>query len=151
MWKEVLRNNRDFHRPGNSDRTDEETYVFELAYLRLLVQDDEQLRNQANAVAAAVTGTTRPLPFPLSFTGTPLAVRDGIEQLKWYLAETKFSPFSGPMDVDDDRKGGPWVRSEIKQNIRIQQGIEKAPAAPAPPGDPNDPNATPQTDPQGRP
>ncbi len=141
MWKEVLRNNRDFHRPVNSDRTDEETYTYELAYLRLLVQDDEKLRGQANGIVAALTETTRPLPFPFSSLGMPLAARDGVEQLKWHLAETVFSPFSGPMDVDDDRKGGPWVKPEIKQSVRIQQGIEKAPVVTNPSSDPVNPDA----------
>ncbi len=139
MWKDVLIKNKDFHRPGASDRTQEETYAYELAYLRLLVQDDEKVRTRANNIAAAVTGTARALPFPLAAAGYPLTARDGVEQVKWHVAETTFSPFAGLMDVDDERKNTPWVRGDLKQSIRIQQGVEKAPPQQiAPPGPPVD-------------
>ena len=47
-WKAVLAKDANFHRPERSDRIEEETFNYELAYLRLIVLDDEGVRAAAN-------------------------------------------------------------------------------------------------------
>jgi hypothetical protein len=200
QWKAVLAANKAFHRPERSDRTDEQTYEYELAYLRMLVQDDERVREKANEVVAPCRAVIPFLPYPYMQTLrqtqlaenekvlalpwylrriTPLPYpppltpeqrlanqvaarirtifpsfeepfvneddppedipqwdKDAREEIKWFVAEKFFSPFAGVMDVDDDRKGGPWVRNEIKQSVRVAQGIQRRTPQPQepPPG-----------------
>jgi hypothetical protein len=51
-WREVLRAFPNFHRPDKSDRTEEETYEFELALIKLLTEDGI-VRARADRVAEA--------------------------------------------------------------------------------------------------
>ena len=51
-WREVLRAFPNFHRPDKSDRTEEETYEFELALIKLLTEDGA-VRARADRVAEA--------------------------------------------------------------------------------------------------
>ena len=195
QWKEVLRNNREFHRPPRSDRIEEQTYEYELAYLRMLVQDDQGVREKANEVIAPARGvipfltfpypeTLRqsqlaaneraqqaapgflrafvPTPYPRVLTRAQLAINEPAERLRaaapaflrpylpepfpnpeadpptqtpqwsndaqvdlnWYVAENLISPLRGLMDVADDRRFGPWVKPEVKETVRVQQGIQ---------------------------
>jgi len=66
LWKDILIANRDFHRPGQSERTEEQTYEYELAYLRMLVQDDQRVREKANEIIAPVRAVVPflTLPYP---------------------------------------------------------------------------------------
>ncbi len=194
QWKKVLAGNKEFHRPERSDRTDEQTYEYELAYLRLLVQDDERVREKANeiiapcravipflsdpypqtlrqtqlaanekvrAAAPAFLRSLVPVPYPRTLTqkqldanaavrtlrlaagsfipdpfpgdddpptDTPQWSKDSREEIKWYVAENFFSPLAGVMtaeDVSDDRRGGPWVRSDLKEAVRVAIGIQR--------------------------
>ncbi|HTH49268.1 MAG TPA: hypothetical protein VMB21_17260, partial [Candidatus Limnocylindria bacterium] len=195
QWKEVIRNDRNFHRPANSDRIEEQTYEYELAYLRMLVQDDQSIREKANEVVAPARGVvpfltypypetlrqsqlaanervqaaapgflgvfvptpyprvlTRsqiaanertervraaapaflrpflPNPFPNTETDlptqTPQWSKEAQEEIKWFVAE-RDSPFSGAMDTPDDRRGTPWIQNEVKESVRINQGIQR--------------------------
>lgn len=141
QWKEVLRNNRDFHRPERSERTEEETCEFELAYLRLLVQDDERVRDWANELARGSRGAVPflTLPFPVKGerrapgAADPLWPSGNREELKWYVVERVSgqdfsSPFVGSVAPD----GGPWISDAMKEQIRQKQGVSrKQPTAPA--------------------
>ncbi len=51
-WREVLRTYPNFHRPDKSDRTEEETYEFDLALIKLLTEDGS-VRARADRVAEA--------------------------------------------------------------------------------------------------
>jgi hypothetical protein len=124
MWKKVLLENSRFHRPESSDSTEEQTYGYELAYIRLLVQDDAGIRAEASRVANAAAAV---IPFvPTSFsTTTPLWNKELQDEIKWSIAE-KRSPFHGAMDVNDERKGGPWIRESVKRSVRMSQGTQQA-------------------------
>jgi hypothetical protein len=206
QWKEVIRNDRNFHRPANSDRIEEQTYEYELAYLRMLVQDDQSIREKANEVVAPARGVvpfltypypetlrqsqlaanervqaaapgflgvfvptpyprvlTRaqsaateraervraaapaflrpflPNPFPNTETDlptqTPQWSKEAQEEIKWFVAE-RDSPFSGVMDTPDDRRGTPWIQNEVKESVRINQGIQRRTSNP-PQGSPS--------------
>ncbi|HEV3385845.1 MAG TPA: hypothetical protein VG097_13595, partial [Gemmata sp.] len=167
-WKAVIAKYSEFHRPERSERTEEDTFGFELAYLRLLVQDDERVRAKANESAHQISNalrlTSTVLPFqPYSFTASvpywstgstsfigtaiaqslasPFAVpewkKEALEDIKWYVAETQFSPFAGQMRAEDgvtdpERLGGPWIRPEVKRAVLTAQGMIKAPSKPNP-------------------
>ncbi|MBN9122662.1 MAG: hypothetical protein J0I06_26530 [Planctomycetes bacterium] len=142
QWKRVLADNPQFHRPSRtSDRTEEETFEYELAYQRLLVQDDERVRDRANRIAAAVHGAVPflTIPFPRDAggggTADPLWPEANREEIKWWVVENVAdadfsSPFVGSLAAD----GSPWVRSELKEAVRQKQGISRRaqPAAPQP-------------------
>jgi hypothetical protein len=196
QWKAVLAGDRNFHRPEGSERIEEQSYEYEIEYLRMLVQDDQRVRERANAVVSPVRGVvpflTYPYPetlrqsqlaaneraqeaapsflrafmptpyprvltraqaavnrklerlragapnflrpfIPLPFargeddppTQTPQWSKDAQEEIKWYVAEREFSPFSQLMDTPDDRRGTPWVRNEVKTIVRVTLGIER--------------------------
>ena len=40
------------HRPEGSERIEEQTYEYEIEYLRMLVQDDQRIRERANALVS---------------------------------------------------------------------------------------------------
>lgn len=140
-WKEVLRTNKDFLRPERSDRTEEETCEFELAYLRLLVQDDARVREYANRLVRGSQGVVPMLtiPFPTDrLAPGQVAVPDPLwsganrEELKWYVVENVAgqdfsSPFVGSMAPD----GGPWISDSMKESVRVKQGVSRKPQAPA--------------------
>lgn len=70
-WKAVLAKDSKFHRPDRSDHTEEDTYSFELAYLRLLVQDDVRVRTKANQLAQQLANTMRLSSLVLPFQPFP--------------------------------------------------------------------------------
>jgi hypothetical protein len=133
QWKKVLIADKEFHRPERSERTDEETYTYELAYLRLLVQDDEDVRKRAATLARDVSTTLNLLPFPASGASQIMSPRltDVQEALKWFIAEKVISPFALPMSerdgVTDERRGGPWVRDAVKESVQQAQGVKRKP------------------------
>jgi hypothetical protein len=51
-WREVLRKYPQFHRPGRSDTTEEQTYEYEVALIKLLAEDGA-VRARAERMAAA--------------------------------------------------------------------------------------------------
>ncbi len=172
LWKQVLIDNPKFHRPETSDRTEEETYEYELTYLRLIVADDERVRDKANQVVAPARAVIPflTLPFPQTQRQMQLAANEAVERLrpvlpfvpipyphatdddppgttpqwrteareeiKWYVAETFFSPFAGPIDPNDPDRT-PWVRESLKDLIRVNFGVQRAKQRQqAPPGTP---------------
>jgi hypothetical protein len=149
LWREVLLRDADFHRPERSDHTEEETYTYELAYIRLLVQDDDRVRSKANAAVEQANILVKLLQVPViknalfedffvrhgaHMLSSVVTSADMLEEAKWSIAENdpEFSPFVGVMDVadNDKRKGQPWIRDYIKENIRVQQGVQRRKAAP---------------------
>jgi hypothetical protein len=63
--------------------------------------------------------------------------KDALEDLKWYVAETRFSPFATLMSAQDgvtdpERLGGPWIRPEVKNSIRSATGMQRRQANPFP-------------------
>lgn len=162
LWKDVLINNPDFHRPEQSDRTEEETYMYLIEYMRMIVQDDDRVRAKANEVVHGCGAVVPflPPPFPQTLAAqqrrandrvlaavpfAPLPYPDAMgwdppgstpqwgtdlrEDIKWYVAENYFSPFAGLMDVNDDRRGTPWIRPDVKDSVRMQQGVMRRGAA----------------------
>ena len=75
-------------------------------------------------------------------TQTPQWSKDAQEELKWYVAERDFSPFSTLMDTPDDRRGTPWVRNEVKTVVRVTLGIERRRDLAMHPGEPGSSPAT---------
>jgi len=178
-WKGVLARNSAFHRPERSDRTEEDTFNFEMSYLRLLVQDDERVRAKANEVARQLSYVLQlsepfvahqPFPFTASlpywstgstnFLGsaiartcaTPFIVpewkKDALEDIKWYVAETQFSPFAGLMRPEDgvtdpERLGGPWIKPEVKNMVLSAQGLQRKTQQPTQPTAPPGPQTQP--------
>jgi hypothetical protein len=126
-WREILRNNKEYHRSERSDRIEEETYAFELAYLRLIVQDDQQVRDKATVLVDQAKAALSVMPFPLT-QSSPMGLAMAQDEARWVVAENdpNFSPFVGVMDVPDERKGGPWIRPEVKTAVRSQQGVHRA-------------------------
>ena len=203
----MLAGDRNFHRPEGSERIEEQTYEYEIEYLRMLVQDDQphprtgQCPGLSHAERRAVpdlslSGNTSPVatrgqraspgpcrpaslcvfmttPYPRVLTqrrprptsvwnasrrrpqlpaavhSAPVPRRGGRsahsdspveqgaqEEIKWYVADRDFSPFSSLMDTPDDRRGTPWVRSEVKTIVRVSLGIERRKDLAMQPGEP---------------
>lgn len=140
-WRDVLASNPQFHRPAQSaDRTEEETYEYELAYLRLLVQDDKRVRDHANAIAhrAGAWAAFLTAPFP---TGAADAAADPLwpetsrEELKWWVVENVAgADFSSPFTKSLSADGTPWVRDEMKEAVRAKQGVSRRATTPPPTG-----------------
>jgi hypothetical protein len=122
-WKRVLEQNPSFHRPQGADRTEEETYEYELEYLRL-AGDDPEVRKRARAEYNSAFGTTLRAAVP--FVAGPLKELDvpdvGREDLYTDIAERYISPFATPMP-----SGDPWVRADIKNVVRSRQGTSSRP------------------------
>lgn len=137
QWKRVLAADKQFHRPERSDRVQEETYQYELAYLRLLVQDDQDVRTRAAELARRYESVLRLLPLPAPGVSV-LGLRDAQEEFKWYVAEKVLSPFAEPMGekdgVTDERRGTPWVPEDVKQSVRQSMGLVRKPTQTGPPG-----------------
>jgi hypothetical protein len=57
-------------------------------------------------------------------SSTPQWRSEAREEIKWYVAETFFSPFAGPIDPNDPAKT-PWVRDSIKESVRVNFGIQR--------------------------
>jgi hypothetical protein len=137
-WKQVLLKNPTFHRPDQFDRVEEETYEFELEYLRLITLTDQEVRKKAQEEYAKGVQTVGALvPF---VAGAPAVIPEAARQ-DWnaMVAEKYFSPFAGLMPTDlppgDKRAGTPWIRAEAKNAVLSRQGITpKAADAPPQPG-----------------
>lgn len=126
-WKQVLLKNPDFHRPERFDRVEEDTYEFELDYLRLIAQDDPRVRKMAaEDYAKAVLPVGALLPFVAAAPVIPEPAR-----MDWNMqtAEKHFATFGGlvPVNPPDNRAGTPWVRNEVKQTVLSRQGIVRKP------------------------
>jgi hypothetical protein len=132
QWKQVLIDNPTFHR---TDRTEEETYEFELAYLRLLVQSDERVRERANVLAHTLHGVvpflTEPFVTKASVKGAqyvpdPLWSDANRTELRWYIVETvSDADFSSPFVGSLAKDGGPWIREEMKTTVRVKQNVQR--------------------------
>jgi hypothetical protein len=134
-WRDILRDNPKFHRPGRSDKIEEDTYAYELEYLRLIVQDDQRVREKARVLMEQSKAALQIAPFPIA-SASPLDLTIAQDEAKWVIAETDptFSPFTGVIDIRDEnnqpiqdpRNGQPWIRDDIKRTVRQQQGVERA-------------------------
>jgi hypothetical protein len=136
QWKNVLKAHPDFHRPERSDRTDEESYAYELAYLRLLVQDDDQVRSRANKTADTLDAAYRAVAARIALLPPVEFGREAREDLRWQYAE-QMSPLAGVITEDDlpksdPRFGGPWIQPEIKAAVRQAQGVQRRSDMPPP-------------------
>ena len=122
-WKQVLLKNHDFHRSERFDRTSEETFEYELEYLRLIAQDDPKVwakaREEYDRAVRAVVPFLPPSAEPMEI---PSAYR---QDLYADVAEQFFSPFGGlvPANVGDDRAGTAWIGASTKSTVLIRQGI----------------------------
>jgi hypothetical protein len=136
QWKRVLLGDPAFHGYAGepdlrTDKTQEETFAYELSYLRLLVQDDEGVRKRADELAreAAARARLMPFPFPAAAAAGGLGARDSVEEFRWHVAEREVSPMSQPMGVkdgvpaNDARYDKPWVRADVKDAVRQQQNV----------------------------
>lgn len=124
-WKGVLEANPDFHRPQGADRTEEETYEYELEYLRL-AGEDPKVRQRAKEEYNKMFGTVLRAAVPhLPATPTNVDIPDAIrEDFYADVAERYFSPFASRMP-----SGEPWVRDEVKNSVRTRQGTSTKPGA----------------------
>ncbi len=124
QWKGVLLANPAFHRPERFDKAEEETYEYELEYLRLLAQDDQRVRDKAREAYRTAVGAA--VPFFTASPDVPAAARDGIHGR---VAEEYFSVFGGlmPPTVPDDRAGTYWIRPDIRGQVLGRQGVVTAP------------------------
>jgi hypothetical protein len=174
-WKQVLIARPRFHRlppPDRGERAEEETYEFELAYQRLLVQYDERVREAANEVARAIrlagdlsgafalsatpaapspksrgAAPFQGLPFPPGGEGNldPFWSTANREELKWFVVENVANaPFSSPFVGSLTPEGTPWIQEDIKEMVRTKQGVSRGqkPSGP-PPGAPPAPPTMP--------
>lgn len=149
QWRGVLIKYRDFHRTERLNKTEEDTYEYELEYLRLIALRDplQEVRKKALedyraeyerkaklVLAAGVIPFGVPGPVPSEI---PLSIQDS-----WFMdtAEKHFAPFGGniteqDVGAGDKRIGTPWILGYVKDSVRQRQGITKAPDPPksAPP------------------
>jgi len=141
QWKQVLITKPSFHRlppPDHSDRVEEETFEYELAYQRLLVEHDERVRDRANLIAHTANGVIPFLsvPFPKGDATQrsgpdPLWPTVNREELKWFVVENVAgADFSSPFVRTLAPDGSPWVREDIKEAIRIRQGVSRTAKVP---------------------
>jgi len=152
QWKKVLTDNPNFHRlppPDHSDRVQEETFEYELAYQRLLVEHDKRVWDRANQLATAAHGVVPflTLPFPReNVVADPLWPTANKEGIKWYIVDNLAgADFSSPFVGTLARDGSPWVPEELKETIRAKQGLSRRPAAPPPPPNAAPPGGPPRT------
>ncbi len=137
-WKQVLLKNPNFHRPEKLSAIEEQTYEYELEYIRLIALDDPRVRDKTNEVVAAARAVIPflPEPFPADLS-QPAPPWNGRlrDDLKTVIAEQFFAPFRGlmPDDLADSRRGTPWIREETKSTVLSRQGIsrQQEPAADA--------------------
>jgi hypothetical protein len=158
QWKQVLTDNPRFHRvppPDRGDRVEEETYEYELAYQRLLVQHSEPVRTWSNKIAHTAHGVVPFLtvPFPTEAlapgqtpVADPLWPTANRESIKWFVVENVArEEFSSPFVGSLARDGSPWVREDLKDIVRNRMGVPRRiqPTAPPPgpvrPAPPNTP------------
>ena len=123
LWKKVLLANPAFHRAERSDRIEEETYEYEIEYLRLLVLSrDKRLWDRGQEeYAKAVTAVGAFFPLIGTATRLPPAA-----QFDWnaMIAEKFYAPFGGMMPATlppgDSRAGGPGF--DQKSEPRCENG-----------------------------
>lgn len=134
-WKRVLVTNPAFHRNEQFSKTEEDTYEYELEYIRLLVRaSPKPLEEKVNQVSRGFQAVIPYLPDPYPAPGRQWSP-DVLEALKWDVAERYVSPFADPIPTEGPlaqgpHRGGPWVRPEVKDPVRARQGIQVAPTAP---------------------
>jgi hypothetical protein len=133
MWKDVLLRNPAFHRTERFEKTEEETFEYELDYLRLLAQDEPKVRDAARTEYKLAVGSV--VPF--------LAADPPVPDALYMRVAERFSLFVGlmPGNLTDGRAGTPWVRPDVKQSVLARQGVVSTPApaggaTPAPPPQP---------------
>ena len=148
LWRGVLLRNPNFHRAERFSRVEEETYEFELEYLRLIAASDPLVRKKAAEEYAKEyqkTATAAAAIVPLgALPPTPLVVPQAIRDSYYAkIAEEHFSPFAGVIPAEalppnDPRRGTPWIRSDIKDQVKLSQGVGVRPPLPpaVPPGGP---------------
>jgi hypothetical protein len=146
QWRDVLARNPSFHRNDRLSKIEEDTFEYELEYLRLIASSDPQVRKKAledyrEEYQKAQSAAVAVVPF-----GAPGSVPSEIPQSQrdtWYArtAEKHFSPFRDNIsDKDvppgDSRIGTPWVTGSVRSLVLQRQGVEKPPEAPSavPPG-----------------
>jgi len=143
LWRNVLIRNPSFHRTERLTKTEEDTYEYELEYLRLVAVHDplrEVWKKAIEDYATVYEQTVRAVvPFgvpALKPQSIPEALRDSRYA---QAAEKYFSPFAenittGERGVPpgDPRIDTPWVQSNIREAVRQRQGIAKPPEAPSP-------------------
>ncbi|MFO0805217.1 MAG: hypothetical protein U0791_19100 [Gemmataceae bacterium] len=150
LWRGVLARNPKFHRPEQLNKIEEDTFTYELDYVRMLatadpknqvwrLAKDEYAADYRRAAAALPLGAFAPVPSEI-----PESLRDSRYAA---TAERHFSPFAGnikPEEVDpgDPRVGTPWIPEYIKSTILQQQGIV-APPPPPPPANAAGPGSSP--------
>jgi hypothetical protein len=146
-WKQVLLRNPNFHRPEKLGRAEEETYEYELEYIRLIAFDDPRVRDKTSEVVRTARAVIpfRPEPFPADVGASPGPPwhSDLRDELKTAIAEHFFAPFRGnmPDDLKDSRRGTPWIREDTKDTVLSRQGITRrteSDADPSPTGDGTD-------------
>ncbi|QDU22074.1 hypothetical protein [Urbifossiella limnaea] len=122
QWKSVLLANPAYHRPERFDRVEEETFEFELDYLRLLAQDDRRVQDKALEVLRE--GVSAVLPFQGARVAIPVSY-----DLKLRVADEFFSVFGGtmPTTLTDGRGGTPWIRPDIRNTVLGRQGVVVTP------------------------
>ncbi len=127
LWKKVLIDNPSFHRQEMNNRTEEDTYEYELDYIRLLVRvSPPELEQVVNRLGRGYQAVIPFLPDPFPASGRQWNP-DVLEALKWEAAEKTVSPFAGNVPVDASRtpyRGMPWVRTDIKNSVRTRQGVQ---------------------------
>jgi hypothetical protein len=142
---------------SRDDRTEEQTYEYELEYLRLLREDDPQVRElvhdygralhavipflpdvhpevgwrrQRDAIRAArAVVPFLPDPPPPPPAGVTNLLRSEVQNDMTAAAAERLSPLSGRM-----KNGEVWVRPEIKQLVRNRMPSSQQAATPQPAG-----------------
>ena len=129
-WKDVLIRNPDFHRSERFDRVEEETFEYELEYLRLIALDDPRVSKKAREnYATAVRAVGAALPV---LAGVPAELNiPPAARVRWNAAaaENDFSVFGGLMTgvpATDPRYNSPWVQAGAKSTVLGRQGITPA-------------------------
>jgi hypothetical protein len=128
LWKAVIAKDRNFHRPEKSDRTEEDTYTYELAYIRLLVQDDEGVRAKANEIAQQLSYLLqlggRVLPFkPFTFEASaPAWAREATTFLGSVVAQTFAARNIVPDWKKDPLEDFKWFVAESKSPFALLIG-----------------------------
>lgn len=130
-WKQWLSQYEAYSR---IDAVQEEMYEAEYRYLRLLTQDDPQVRNRAKAKYDALMQSVMPaLPATMRFDALVRAVVPALNapppaderlltELRQVVAEREVSPFAKPKP-----NGEPWIPEHVKDGVKSRLGaISKA-------------------------
>jgi hypothetical protein len=148
--------------PDISEHVEEETCEYELAYQRLLVRGDRRVTDRANQFARAAhalmlgfcglateterarqtAGAARAVvpfltdrvisaSFPDANPPWPVAAR---EEIKWHIVETVAgADFSSPFVGSRTAQGDPWITDNVRNQVRMRQGLTTR-RPPPPPG-----------------